>query len=78
MEWQPSCPDLNPIENLWTFEKMKLYEDGTQYNNKADLLKAIKTTILESEPAEVKKKIAKTKDNKLLAVIEKKSYYIKM
>ena len=34
--------------------KMKLYEDGKQYNSKADLWEVIKTTKLETEPAEVK------------------------
>ena len=29
---------------------MKLYEDGKQYNSKADLWEAIKTTMLETEP----------------------------
>ena len=34
---------------------MKLYEGGKQYNSKADLWEAIKTTLSEIEPAEVKK-----------------------
>ena len=28
MEWPPQNSDLNPIENLWSIVKMKLYEDG--------------------------------------------------
>ena len=28
MEWPPSCLDLNPIKNLWSIVKMKLYEGG--------------------------------------------------
>ena len=55
IEWSPSSPDLNPIENLWSFSKMKLYEGVKQYNNKADLGKAIKTKMSDIEPAEVKK-----------------------
>ena len=34
---------------------MKLYEGGKQYNSKADLWEAIKTTMSEIESAEVKK-----------------------
>ncbi len=34
---------------------MKLYEHRKQYNIKADFWEAIKTTLLEIEPAEVKK-----------------------
>ena len=44
MKWQTSSSDLNPIENLWSI-LMKLYEDGKQYNCKADLWEAIKTTM---------------------------------
>ena len=55
MEWSPSSPDLNPIENLWSVEKMKLYEGGKQYNCRADIWEAIKTTMLEIKLAEVKK-----------------------
>ena len=51
---------------------MKLYECGKQYNNKADLLGKIKTTTLETEPAEVKKKkLTKSMDNRLPPVIKK-------
>ena len=55
MKWLPSSPDLNLIKNLWSMVKMKLYEGGKQYNNKADLWEAIKTTMSEIESAEVKK-----------------------
>ena len=55
MEWPPSHPDLNLIENSCSFVKMKLYEHCKQYNIKAELWEAIKTTLLEIEPAEVKK-----------------------
>ena len=69
MEWPPS-PDLNLIENLQSIVKVKLYEGGKQYNSKADLWKAIKTTKLEIEPAEVKT-LSKSMDNRLMAFIEK-------
>ena len=34
MEWLPSSPDLNPIKNLWSIVKIKLYEASKQYNSK--------------------------------------------
>ena len=34
MLWPPASPDLNPIENLWSVVKRKLYEAGEQYNSK--------------------------------------------
>ena len=47
MEWPPSSPDLNPIENLWSVMKMKLYESSKLYNSKVDQWKAIKSTMTE-------------------------------
>ena len=44
-------PDQNPIENRWSIVKIKLYDGG---NSKADLWEAIKMTIVEIEPTEVK------------------------
>ena len=55
----PLILDTNPIENLWLFVKVKLYEDGKQYNNKADQWEAIKRTMSEIEPAKLKKKLQK-------------------
>ena len=75
MEWQPSSSDLNLIKNLWSLVKMKLYNGSKPYNSKTDLWEAIKTSVLEIEPAEVKM-LMKSKDNKLLVVIENKSHYI--
>ena len=34
MEWTLTSLDLNLIENLWSIEKMKLYEDAKQYRQK--------------------------------------------
>ena len=42
-------------QNLWSLVKMKLFEGGKQHDSKADLWKAIKTTMSEIDPAEVKK-----------------------
>ena len=73
MEWPASNLELNPIENLWSIRKMKLYKSG-KCNSKADLWVAIKTTMSEIEPTEIKKKLTKSIDNRLLAVIEKTSH----
>ena len=34
MNWPANSPYLSPTENLWAIVKVKLYEDGKQYNNK--------------------------------------------
>ena len=56
---------------------MKLYEGGKQYSSNADQWEAIKPSMSEIEPAEVKK-LTKSIDNKLLTVIEKMSQYIRI
>ena len=55
MEWSSLGPHLNPTKNLWSIVKMKFYEEGKQYNSKANLWEAFKTTMLQIEPAKVKK-----------------------
>ena len=46
MEWSPSSPNQIPIKNPWSIVKMRLYDGGKQYNSKANLREAIKTTML--------------------------------
>ena len=48
-------PDLNPIKNLWSIVKIKLYKGGKEYNSKAELWKVIKTTMSEMEFVDRKK-----------------------
>ena len=54
MEWLPSSPYLNLIKNLWSIMKVKLSQGYKQYNSKINLWEAIKTTMSEIDPAEVK------------------------
>jgi hypothetical protein len=41
MKWPARSPDLNPIENLWSFLARKVYEDSRQYNSIDELETAI-------------------------------------
>ena len=34
MIWSPNLPDLNPIENVWSIVKQRVYADGKQYSSK--------------------------------------------
>lgn len=56
MEWPPSCSDVNPIKNIWSNVKIKLYECGKQYDSKPEIWEAIKSTMSKTEHAKVKKK----------------------
>ena len=42
MIWPPNSPDLNPMENLWSIIKQRVYADGKQYSSKDTLWEAIK------------------------------------
>ena len=36
MEWPPFSPDLNPIENLWSVLKAKIYELDPEIRTESD------------------------------------------
>ena len=77
MEWPASSPDLNPIENVWSILKRKLYEGGKQYRNKLDLWEAIKSIFAEVAPEEIDN-LTNSMDDRLVKVIEGKGRYINM
>ena len=41
MAWPPCSPDLNSIENLWSYVSQQVYKNGKQFTNKNDLKKEI-------------------------------------
>ncbi|CAI9725045.1 Hypothetical predicted protein [Octopus vulgaris] len=67
MEWPPSSPDLNPIENL--------YEGGKQYNSKVELWDAIQSITAAVSPDQIGK-LTNSMDNRLVKLIEKNGLYI--
>ena len=77
MEWPPSSPDLNPIENLWSIVKRKVYEGGKQYKSKTDIWEAISTICGEVSPDEIGK-LTNSMDDRVVKVIERKGRYINM
>lgn len=42
LQWPPYSPDLNIVENVWGWLSRKVYEGGKQYDNKNNLIDAIK------------------------------------
>ena len=53
MDWPPQSPDLNPIENLWSILKRKVYENGHQFHSKKDIWERIKKVSSEITPQQV-------------------------
>ena len=70
MSWPPQSPDLNPIENLWSIIKRRVYPGDKQYSNKTELWEAIKNVCATLKPAEIKNLTA-TMDDRVFAVVDK-------
>ena len=63
MDWPPQSPDLNPIENLWSIIKRKVYQNGVQFSSKQDLWDRIK---------EVSSQISKEDVHKLTSSVDRR------
>ena len=77
MTWPPQSPDLNPIENLWSIVKRKVYPGGKQYKSKDDLWQAIQSACSALKPATIRN-LTKSMDDRLYNVIVNHGHYIKM
>ena len=77
MVWPPASPDLNPIENLWSIVKRKLYEAGKQYNSKNELKEAIKECC-KTISTETIKNLTSSMDKRLVKILERHGGYINM
>ncbi|KAL0204637.1 hypothetical protein M9458_002655, partial [Cirrhinus mrigala] len=77
MLWPPSSPDLNPIENLWSILKRKIYEGGRQFTSKQQLWEAILTNCKEIQ-AETVQKLTSSMDARIVKLLSNKGSYVKM
>lgn len=77
MVWPPSSPDLNPIENLWSIIKQKIYEGGRQFTSKQQLWEAILTSCKDIK-AETLQKLTSSMDARIVKVISMKGSYVNM
>ncbi|CAI9539051.1 unnamed protein product [Staurois parvus] len=77
MVWPPSSPDLNPIENLWSILKQKIYEGGRQFTSKQQLWEAILTSCKQIQ-AETVLKLTSSMDARLVKLLSNKGSYVKM
>ena len=77
MVWPPASPDVNPIENLWSIVKRKLYEAGKQYHSKNELKEAIKECC-KAVSSETIKNLTSSMDERLVKILEGHGGYINM
>lgn len=77
MIWPPSSPDLNPIENIWSLVKEKLYRESKQYNSLDELWQAICTACEAIKPEQIKN-ITYSMNSRLAKVLMNNGKYISM
>jgi transposase len=75
MVWPACSPDLNPIENLWSILKQKIYQGGVQFSSKQELWEAILASAKATTPETIQE-LTKSVDQRLIDVISKKGSYI--
>ncbi|MEM9078998.1 MAG: transposase [Bacteroidota bacterium] len=75
MTWPPCSPDLNPIEQLWSILKRKVYEGGQQYNSKDVLWRKVEEAARAIRPSEIKK-LTESMDKRLFKVISNHGSYV--
>ena len=56
MEWPPYSLDLNPIENMWSVIKWKVYVNGKQFSSKNELWNVIQAAAKDISADEVPKR----------------------
>ena len=76
IDWPPQSPDLNPIENLWSIIKRKVYENGHLFNSKKDLWERIKEVSSQISPEEVHN-LTSSVDRRLRELVKNKGKRIK-
>jgi hypothetical protein len=75
MTWPPCSPDLNPIEQLWSILKRRVYEGGVQFTSKDALWEKITSVARTITAAEIGRLTA-SMDNRLFKVISKHGRYV--
>ena len=75
MQWPTCSPDLNPIENLWSILKRKLYSGGRQYTSKDDLWSAVLTAAKDISADDIES-LTSSIDQRLVSLIHKNGSYV--
>ena len=77
MVWPPSSPDINPIENVWSILKRKIYEGGRQFTSKQQLWEAVLTSCKYIQ-AETVHKLTSSMDARIVKLISNQGSYVNM
>lgn len=75
MKWPANSPDLNPIENLWSIMKQRLYANNRQFKSKDELWNAL-LEISRDITADDIQKLTNSMDRRLFEVISKRGKHI--
>ena len=76
MDWPGNSPDLNPIENCWSFMKLKLKDDRA-ITSLPKLIEAIKMMWVRDLPQSYFKELAHSMPRRIKSVLENKGYMTK-
>lgn len=70
LQFPPNSPDLNVIENVWSYFVPEIYKEGRKYQNLAVLRWAI-TSTWEKMPHSIVQDLVNTMEHRLIEVIQK-------
>ena len=74
MIWPLSSPVANPIEQLWSILKRKVYKGGQQFSSKDVLWRKVEEAARAISPSEIKK-LTESRDKRLFKVTSKHGSY---
>ena len=69
LDWPAYSPDLNPIENLWSYIVRNIYADGKVYDDVDELWEAIQQC-WESIPQKIIKALVKSMPKRTINLLE--------